>query len=145
MSIIFSRRCEYALKAVLYLALRENGARTSIKDLTKHLKMPSAFLAKILQDLTHKKLLVSFKGPHGGFALRKPAKEITPFHIVEAIDGVAFTNGCVLGFMECSTGNPCSLHNEWKTIRDRIQSTLSKQDLAQMAKQMHKPEYEKEA
>ena len=144
MSIIFSRRCEYALQAVLYLALREGGERTSIKQLTKHIKIPSPFLAKILQDLTHKGLLASFKGPHGGFALRKPAKEITLLHIVEAIDGVAFTNGCVLGFVECSPGNPCSLHNEWKTIRDRIQATLSKQDIAQMAKQMHKPEYRRE-
>lgn len=143
MSIIFSRRCEYALQAVLYLALRDVGERTSIKELTKHIKIPSPFLAKILQDLSHKGLLASFKGPHGGFALRKPGKEITLFDIVEAIDGVAFTNGCVLGFMECSTGNPCSLHNEWKTIRDRIQTTLSKQDVAQMAKQMHKPEYRK--
>lgn len=141
MSIIFSRRCEYALQAVLYLALKEKGERTSIKELTKHIKMPSPFLAKILQDLTHKGLLVSFKGPTGGFALGKSAKEITLFHIVEAIDGVAFTNGCVLGFTECSTTDPCSLHNDWKNIRDKIQSILSKQDIAQMAKQMHKPEY----
>jgi Rrf2 family transcriptional regulator, iron-sulfur cluster assembly transcription factor len=141
MSIIFSRRCEYALQAVLYLALKNEEERTSIKELTKHVKMPAPFLAKILQDLTHKGLLVSFKGPKGGFALGKPAKDITLFHVVEAIDGTAFTNGCVLGFMECSVDDPCSLHNEWKAIREKIQGTLSKQDIGQMAKQMHKPEY----
>ena len=141
MSIIFSRRCEYALQAVLYLALKVEGERTSIKELTKHIKMPSPFLAKILQDLTHQGLLVSFKGPSGGFALGKSPKEITLSHIVEAIDGVALTHGCVLGFEECSTTDPCSMHNDWKTIRDRIQSMLGKQDIAQMAKQMHKPEY----
>lgn len=141
MSIIFSRRCEYALQAVLYLALKRSDERTSIKELTKHIKMPSPFLAKILQDLTHKGLLVSFKGPRGGFALGKPASDITLFSIVEAIDGVALTNGCVLGFEECSTTDPCSMHNDWKTIRERIQSMLGKQDIAEMAKQMHKPEY----
>jgi Rrf2 family protein len=103
--------------------------------------MPSPFLAKILQDLAHKGLLASFKGPRGGFALRKSAKEITLFDIVEAIDGVALTKGCVLGFAECSPTDLCSLHNDWKHIRDKIQSILSKQDIAQMAKQMHKPEY----
>jgi Rrf2 family protein len=141
MSIIFSRRCEYALQAVLYLALKDKGERTSIKELTKHIKMPSPFLAKILQDLTHKGLLASFKGPRGGFALGKSARDITLFNIVEAIDGVALTHGCVLGFDECSTSDPCSMHNDWKTIRDRIHSMLAKQDIAQMAKQMHKPEY----
>ena len=141
MSIIFSRRCEYALQAVLYLALKPEGERTSIKELTKHVKLPSPFLAKILQDLTRKGLLASSKGPHGGFALGKPARDITLFHVVDAIDGVAFSNGCVLGFMECSSETPCAMHNEWKPIRDRIQSSLASQDVAAMAKQMHKPEY----
>jgi Rrf2 family iron-sulfur cluster assembly transcriptional regulator len=141
MSIIFSRRCEYALQAVLYLALKPGGERTSIKELTKHVKLPSPFLAKILQDLTRKGLLVSSKGPHGGFALGKPPRDITLFHVVEAIDGVAFTNGCVLGFMECSSVTPCAMHNEWKPIRDRIQSSLASQDVAAMARQMQKPEY----
>lgn len=144
MSIIFSRRCEYALQAVLYLALKPEGERTSIKELTHHIKMPSPFLAKILQDLTHKGLLVSFKGPRGGFALGKPAKDIAFLNIVEAIDGVALTNGCVLGFAECSTEAPCSMHNDWKVIRERIQNMLVKQDITQMAKQMRKPEYKQE-
>lgn len=144
MSIIFSRRCEYALQAVLYLALKPSEERTSIKELTRHINMPSPFLAKILQDLTHKGLLLSFKGPRGGFKLAKPAREITVFQIVEAIDGLALTHGCVLGFDECSTDNPCSMHNDWKTIRERIQSMLGKQDIIQMAKQMHKPEYKRD-
>ncbi len=141
MSIIFSRRCEYALQAVLYLALKPEYERTSIKELTKHIKMPSPFLAKILQDLTHKGLLVSFKGPRGGFMLGKPASEITLFNIVEAIDGTAFMNSCVLGFHECSSTTPCSIHPEWDGIRDRIYATLIRQDVAQMAKLMQKPEY----
>lgn len=141
MSIIFSRRCEYALQAVLYLALKEEGEKTSIKELTKHIRIPSPFLAKILQDLAHKALLKSGKGPHGGFALAKPAKHITMFSIVEAIDGTAFTNGCVLGFMECSSTTPCAMHDEWSGIRDRITAALKKKDLAEMAKQMRKPEY----
>ncbi|MBM2840993.1 MAG: transcriptional regulator, BadM/Rrf2 family [Bacteroidetes bacterium] len=141
MSIIFSRRCEYALQAVLYLALKEGGEKTSIKELTHHIQIPSPFLAKILQDLTHTGLLKSGKGPHGGFALAKPAREITMFQIVEAMDGTAFTNGCVLGFTECSTTTPCAMHDEWSGIRDRIADALKKKDLAVMAKQMRKPEY----
>lgn len=142
MSIIFSRRCEYGLQAVLYLALKKDGEKTSIRELTRHIKIPSPFLSKILQDLAHKGLLSSFKGPRGGFTLRKSAKEITLFDIVEAIDGTAFTNGCVLGFGECSTTNTCSLHNDWKTVRERIHNTLARQDVAQMAKQMRRPEYQ---
>ena len=77
MSLIFSRQCEYALQAVMYLALRPQGKMTSIRELTGQLKIPYHFLAKILQHLTRKGLLTSLKGPTGGFALGMPAKDIT--------------------------------------------------------------------
>jgi len=59
MSIIFSRQCEYALQAVLYLALKPQDELTSIRELTKKLEIPYHFVAKILQDLTKKGLLIS--------------------------------------------------------------------------------------
>jgi Rrf2 family iron-sulfur cluster assembly transcriptional regulator len=141
MSIIFSRQCEYALQAVMYIALKPEGEMVSTKDLTKKLAIPYHFLAKILQDLSYKGLLISQKGPNGGFGLGMPAKEITLFHIVEAIDGVDFTNQCVLGFPECSGKTPCAVHERWATLRDGIYSMLINKNIAQMAKEMRKPGY----
>ena len=141
MSLIFSRQCEYALQAVLYLALRPEGEMTSIKELTKRLEIPYHFLGKILQDLTRKGLLISLKGPTGGFALSMPPSEITLFNIVEAIDGAAFMKTCVLGFPECSGTNPCAVHNKWGDLREGIYSMLVNKSVAQMAKEMKKPEY----
>jgi Rrf2 family iron-sulfur cluster assembly transcriptional regulator len=141
MSVLFSRQCEYALQAVMYLALQEDGERTSIRELTKKIQIPYHFLAKILQDLTYKGLLVSQKGPTGGFALAKSAKEITLFDIVEAIDGAGFTKNCILGFPECSGKNPCAVHDAWGPMREKLQSTLASQSVAEMAKEMKKPEY----
>lgn len=141
MSIIFSRQCEYALQAVMYIALKPEGELISIKELTKKLNIPYHFLAKILQDLSYKGLLISQKGPNGGFGLGMPAKEITLFHIVEAIDGVDFTNQCVLGFPECSGKSPCAVHDRWAGLRDGVYSMLVNKNIAQMAKEMRKPEY----
>ena len=141
MSLIFSRQCEYALQAVLYLALKKDGEMTSTKELTRKLGTPYHFLAKILQDLTRKGLLSSLKGPTGGFALGMPAKDITLFHIVEAVDGVDFTRSCVLGFSECSGKNPCAVHDKWAGFRDGIYSMLVSKNIAQMANAMKKPEY----
>ncbi len=141
MSVLFSRQCEYALQAVTYLALQKEGKMVSIKELTKKLDIPYHFLGKILQDLTRKGLLASQKGPSGGFRLGLSPKDITLFHIVEAIDGVAFTNTCVLGFPECSGKNPCAVHDKWGGIRDTIYSMLVNKNIAQMAREMQKPEY----
>ena len=141
MSILFSRQCEYALQATTYLALKPPGQMTSIKELTKRLDIPYHFLGKILQDLTYKGLLSSQKGPTGGFALAMPASDITLYHIVDAIDGNDFTSKCVMGFPECSGKNPCAVHEKWGGLRDEIYSMLVSKNIAQMAKEMKKPEF----
>ncbi len=141
MSLLFSRECEYAIQAVLYLALRPDGTMTSIRHMTGRLEIPYHFLAKILQRLTRKGLLKSLKGPTGGFALGKPAERISLFQIVEAIDGTGFTQNCVLGFPECSSTNPCALHRRWSGVRDEISGMLARKNIAQVAEQMKKPEY----
>lgn len=141
MSLIFSRQCEYALRAVLYLALQPAGELVSIRDLVKKLDLPYHFLAKILQGLTRKGMLISSKGPRGGFALAKPAREITLLQIVEAIDGPALITSCVLGFQECSGEHPCSVHDRWSGIRENIRGMLASKNVGQMAKEMKKPGY----
>ena len=141
MSILFSRQCEYALQAVCYLALKGGGEMSSIKELTEKLEIPYHFLGKILQSLSRKGLLKSLKGPTGGFALGMPAKEITLFHIVEAIDGVKFTSACVMGFPECSGKNPCAVHEQWGGLRDGIYKMLVHKHIAEVAKDMRKGVY----
>jgi Rrf2 family protein len=141
MSVLFSRQCEYALQAVTYLALRPEGEKTSIRELTKTIGIPYHFLAKILQDLSNKGLLVSQRGPTGGFALARSPKEISLFDIVEAIDGDGFSTGCVMGFPDCSGKNPCSVHGIWGDLRQNLRATLSDKSISQMAREMKKPEY----
>jgi Rrf2 family protein len=141
MSLIFSRQCEYALQAVLYIALKPEGEMSSIKEMTKKLDIPYHFLGKIMQGLSRKGLLRSLKGPTGGFTLGMPAKDITLFHIVEAIDGVGFASNCVMGFPECSGKNPCAVHEHWSDLRDGIYKMLVNKQIADVAKDMKKPMY----
>lgn len=142
MSLLFSRECEYAIQAVLYLALQPEESMTSIKTLTRKLDIPYHFLAKILQKLTKKGLLRSLKGPTGGFALAMPAAKINLFQIIEAVDGAGFMNTCVLGFPECSGRNPCSVHEQWGAMRTSIHSMFVGKSIAQMARETKKPEYQ---
>jgi len=141
MSRLFSRQCEYALQGVLYLAAKPRGEMTPIKELTQRLEIPYHFLGKILQDLTRKRLLVSLKGPTGGFALARPAAEITLFQIVDAVDGTDFFNECVLGFPECGGDNPCPVHDRWGSLREDIHAMLVSKNIAQLASEMKRPEY----
>jgi Rrf2 family protein len=143
MSLLFSRRCELALQAVLFVAQRRDGRLTSIKELTTALGIPYHFVAKILQDLSQKGLLLSHKGPKGGFALGMRAEDITLFQIIEAIDGTGFTRNCVLGFQECNDRNRCALHEKWAACRDGVYEMLVGKSVQELSADMRKPGYDR--
>lgn len=141
MSILFSRECEYALQAVMYLALRPGNEPTSIKELTEKLHTPFHFLGKILQRLVRKGLLKSQKGPAGGFRLALPPEKITLLQVIEAIDGTSFLKTCIFGFPECTPSSPCALHDQWASSRDAINAMLANRSISQMAHSMKKSQY----
>lgn len=117
----FSKTCEYAIRAVFFIAHKTaNGKRVGIKEIAEGIDSPEHFLAKILQDLSRKRLINSAKGPHGGFYLDADSLKRPISEIVEAIDGDNLFHGCALGLKQCSEINPCPLHNEFKGIRNKI-------------------------
>ncbi|MDN3550138.1 RrF2 family transcriptional regulator [Mucilaginibacter aquaedulcis] len=123
---IFSKTCEYAIRAVFFIAHKTaTGSRVGIKDIAQGIDSPEHFLAKILQDLSRKGLISSIKGPHGGFYIDTPALSRPLSEIVEAVDGNSLFVGCALGLKQCSEINPCPLHNEFKAIRNRIHAMLA--------------------
>jgi Rrf2 family iron-sulfur cluster assembly transcriptional regulator len=136
MSVLFSRPCEYALQAVLYLALKPEGEMTSAKELTLKLNIPYHFISKILQELTYKDLLYSHTGPTGGFALAKSPKKILFLDIVEAIDGKDYKTKCVMGFPECGGEKVCAVHNKWVLIKESIHDMLVSKNIFEMAREM---------
>lgn len=129
MSIIFSKACEYGIQATLYIATQPDR-RVGIKEIASELSIPVHFLAKILQSLSEEGVLTSFKGVHGGFTLQRAPERIRLIDVVEAIDGLAFFDSCVLGFPGCGTGKPCPVHDRWGEVRDTIREMLSSDSLA---------------
>jgi Rrf2 family protein len=122
---MFSKACEYAIRAMMFIALKSaKGDKVGIKEVSKGASVPEAFLAKILQDLGRKGLVQSAKGPNGGFYLDETLKQITVAEIVRAIDGDQLFTGCGMGLRNCSEKRPCPLHNEFKSIRKKIQLLL---------------------
>lgn len=119
--MIFSKSCEYALRAVLYLCLKSDMAqKNSVKEIAAEIESPEPFTAKILQQLSKQKIIGSVKGPNGGFYIEKNKKPITILHIVEAIEGEGFLNKCVIGLKNCSEKKPCPLHTQFAPQRIAI-------------------------
>lgn len=129
MTVFFSKKCEYALQAILLMAASEDDCVCPAEEISKKLKIPKEFVSKILQSLTASHLIESKKGKAGGFKLAKHPSKIKLIDIVEAIDGLDSFNVCVLGFPNCSDKNPCPVHNIWKKLRDEALKMLSEENL----------------
>ncbi|MBE9464315.1 RrF2 family transcriptional regulator [Dyadobacter subterraneus] len=123
--MVFSKTCEYAIRAVIFIAQKsENGDKIGIREIAAGIDSPVHFIAKILQDLSKRGLVQSSKGPNGGFYIDQDSKKKTLADIVRAVDGDNIFIGCGLGLKNCSETKPCPLHNEFKIIRSKIQTTL---------------------
>lgn len=124
---IFSKTCEYAMRAVFYIAQRSHeGYKVGIKEIAENINSPEPFLAKILQNLSREGLIQSSKGPNGGFyfdtqGLKRPLADI-----VSAVEGNEIFTGCGMGLTYCSETNPCPLHSEFKKVRKQITEMLHK-------------------
>ena len=129
MTVIFSKKCEYGLRAVLYLSAKGKGVVVSADEISKKLRIPREFISKILQNLTKFKLIKSRKGNMGGFSLAKEPSKIRLLDIVKAIDGLKVFESCVLGFPKCSPGNPCPVHNKWGKLREDAYNMLIEENL----------------
>lgn len=122
---IFSKTCEYAMRAVFFIAHRTaSGGRVGIKEIAAGINSPEHFLAKILQDLSRRGFVQSAKGPNGGFYMDKASLHRPLSEVVEAVDGKGIFTGCGIGLEYCSETNPCPLHHEFKAIRNQIQQLL---------------------
>jgi Rrf2 family protein len=82
-----------------------------------------------LQLLVKHKLLVSMKGPTGGYKLNRPADEICLLEIVEAIDGLDIFRQCGIGFRKCNPDKPCPIHTDYKKIRDKVYKLFEEKTL----------------
>ncbi len=134
---MLSKSCEYAIKAMIYLA-RENHQNTKkgFREIAEGINAPEAFMAKILQQLAQKDLVLSSKGPGGGFYLPENYGNNSIATIVKAIDGESIFNSCILGLQSCSAKKPCPLHDAYVPVKEQLIKMLELHTLGQFDNEM---------
>jgi Rrf2 family transcriptional regulator, cysteine metabolism repressor len=82
-----SVKCEYALRAVLDLALAPSSQPIRIADIASRQHIPQKFLETILADLKKAGFLESRRGAEGGYMLSRPAEVITVGQVLRSVEG----------------------------------------------------------
>jgi len=140
---MLSNSCRYGIRAVIYLAGKPLGkAKTGIKQISKDLDLPTPFLAKILQQLAKQKIMISSKGPHGGFSLLADPSVITLLDIVKAIDGDEIFTSCIMHNETCKSVNrnkkPCPIHDDYSRVRNSIIKLFKNRTIADIVKAVNR-------
>ncbi|MCB0372432.1 MAG: Rrf2 family transcriptional regulator [Muricauda sp.] len=132
---MFSKACEYGIRAAVYIALQSlEGRRVSVNEIAEEIDSPIAFTAKILQQLSRNKVIHSVKGPTGGFEIERTDMDNLKLNmIVKAIDGDQIYVGCGLGLKECNEDKPCPLHDKFVAIRTDLRHMLESTSLYELA------------
>jgi Rrf2 family protein len=93
---MLSQTAEYALRAAVCLAMRP-GESLSVAQMSAQTKVPSAYLAKVLQSLAKAGVVTSQRGMRGGFSLTKSPHETTIYDVVQAVEPFQRITRCPLG------------------------------------------------
>jgi len=136
---MISNTCKYGIRAIIYIAVNaEEGKKIGIKKISEDLDLPGPFLGKIMQTLAKNKLLVSVKGPNGGFSLARDPFDISLYDIVNIIDGDDVFHECLVGVKICER-NPeyatlCPFMEKSHKARDLLMATFKEQSIGEFAK-----------
>ena len=121
-----TKKADYGLMALKYLAEQQDpNASQSAKDIAEAYHIPPQLLAKILQTLAKTGLLVSHAGTNGGYALSRPAAEISAFEVIRAIDGPLFITSCITIHGACDLTSHCTIKEPLRKVNDSIKDLLS--------------------
>ena len=117
-----SRKADYALRAMSYMANQPDGKRSSISEIAESESIPRDFLAKILKELTGKGLLKSYQGVTGGYQLARKKSDTTFLQIIEAMN-----DRLRVSLYVDKKGSP--LQTFWSDVQDGLIRTLQSTSL----------------
>ena len=90
-------------------------------------------MAKVLQRLARRKLLVSQHGTRGGYLLGRPAAKIAVADVIEAIDGPVMVTACTTSDDDCEQYATCNIRDPLWRIKDQIVRALTSYSLKELA------------
>lgn len=130
---LYSKRCEYALRALVYGAKGGANARFQASEVCHAVGIPEPYTRKVFQSLVQGGFLTAVRGPGGGYELTKPPDKIGILDVIHAVDGPDTFDDCILGMPECGGEAPCPLHDIWSGVKETLLGQLAKKTLAELS------------
>lgn len=133
MNLTLGKRADYSVRAVLYLARHAGNGRCKAREIAEDMQISENYLPQILSNLVRHGVVTSSAGPEGGYALARPADEVTMLEVVEAAEGSIRSRECVLRGGPCRWEGHCAVHEPWSRAQEALIAQLSTTTFAEIA------------
>jgi Rrf2 family protein len=130
----FTKRADYGLIAIHYIALHEARGSVSAKRIAEEFRIPAELLAKILQRLAKQGLIISQNGPKGGYVLAYRPSEITVGQVVRALEGPIKIVSCYED-EQCPQMERCNIRRPVQKIQTAISHVLDTMSLSELTRE----------
>lgn len=127
-------KSEYGLLAMIDLACRVNEGPVSAREISDRQGIPPKYLEQLFVGLRKAGLVGAVRGARGGFALERPATEITVLDVVEALEGSLRPTVCDGERAAlCGRGDSCAASRVWDRATNAVRDVLESTTLASLA------------
>lgn len=127
-----SKKTDYALIAMKHLAIHGDRGAASAREIAELYDIPAELMAKVLQRLVRRGLLVSHQGTRGGYQLARPSNVISIADVIAAVDGPLTVTACSTEDHACDQYTKCNVRDPLHRIKDRIIAALEGCTLAEI-------------
>lgn len=129
--MLLPQTAEYALRAVLHIAAQRDQRPLRVNEIATALAVPRNYLAKTLHRLAQEGVLLSSRGPLGGFRLAVEPRELTLARIVAPFAETA-GHRCLLGDGPCADASSCRVHARWKNVARQMDAFFGTTTVAEV-------------
>lgn len=119
----------YAVTAMLDLAIHNDRGPISLADISKRQGISLSYLEQLFARLRKRGLVVSTRGPGGGYTLSRAASDTPIADVISAVDEKVDTTRCG-GAADCQNSQRCLTHDLWTDLSDQIRQFLTNITLA---------------
>ncbi|NQU75980.1 MAG: Rrf2 family transcriptional regulator [Planctomycetes bacterium] len=120
-----------AFHALAYMVASDDRKPVTAMELARYFRVSEAHLAKVLQRLARLGLLVSKRGPGGGFVLGRRPEDVTLLDIHVAVDGPLVESTCLLVEHICKPGT-CVMEKLLRSVYDQVHERLGETRLTDL-------------
>jgi FeS assembly SUF system regulator len=129
-----SHLADYAVVLMTAAARRKAGERLSATELASETGVPLPTAQKLMGQLATAGLLSSSRGAAGGFALSRPATDISLADIVEAVEGPIAMTVCSEGRSDCALDAHCRVKPHMGIVGNAVRGALGAVSLTELAR-----------